>query len=81
MESSPADPPANRRDTMESRMKRLCATVVVASTALLGAQGQTGQMAEWAYVGGEQSHSKYSSLDDIDRSNVSNLEIAWQWGR
>ncbi len=60
-------------------MKRLCATVVVASTALLGAQGQTGQMAEWAYVGGEQSHSKYSSLDDIDRSNVSNLEIAWQW--
>ena len=59
-------------------MKSLCATVVVVSTALLGAQGQTG-MAEWPYVGGEQSHSKYSPLSDIDRSNVSDLEIAWQW--
>ena len=59
-------------------MKSLCATVIVVSTALLGAQGQTG-MAEWPYVGGEQSHSKYSPLSDINRSNVNDLEIAWQW--
>ena len=59
-------------------MKSLCATVIVVSTALLGAQGQTG-MVEWPYVGGAQAHIKYSALTDIDRSNVGDLEIVWQW--
>ena len=60
-------------------MKRLCAIAIVAATAPLGAQEQTGRMAEWLYVGGQQSHTKYSTLADINRSNVSELDIVWQW--
>ena len=38
-----------------------------------------GQMVEWRQVGADQGASKYSSVDDINRSNVSGLEIAWTW--
>ncbi|MBM40780.1 MAG: pyrroloquinoline quinone-dependent dehydrogenase [Acidobacteria bacterium] len=38
-----------------------------------------GQMVEWRQVGADQGASKYSSVGDIDRSNVSELEIAWAW--
>ena len=60
-------------------MKRLCALAVVASTALLSAQDDAARMVEWPYVGAEQSHTKYSALADVDRTNVGDLEIAWQW--
>ena len=60
-------------------MKRLCALAIAASTALLSAQDDAGRLVEWPYVGAEQSHTKYSALADIDRSNVADLEIAWQW--
>ena len=38
-----------------------------------------GQMVEWRQVGADQGASKYSSAGDIDRSNVSELELAWTW--
>ena len=38
-----------------------------------------GQMVEWRQVGADQGASKYSSAGDIDRSHVSELEIAWTW--
>ena len=59
-------------------MKRLCAIVIVASAGALGAQQNAG-MVEWLYVGGEQSHTKYSRLAGIDSANVDQLEIAWRW--
>ena len=55
------------------------AVAVVASTAALGAQAPAGEMVEWRYVGGEQSHAKYSALADVTRANVEQLEIAWEW--
>ena len=48
-------------------------------TATLGAQDRAGEMVEWRYVGAEQSHTKYSSLDDISLANVDQLEVAWTW--
>ena len=36
-------------------------------------------MVEWPYVGGDQAHSKYSALNDINPANVGDLEIAWEW--
>ena len=61
-------------------MQRLwCAGAVVASTAVLGAQVPAGEMVEWRYVGGEQSHAKHSALSDVTRANVDQLEIAWEW--
>jgi quinoprotein glucose dehydrogenase len=58
-------------------MKRLCALLSIIAPALLGAQ-ELG-LVEWPYVGAEQGHSKYSSVDQINRSNVDQLEIAWEW--
>ncbi len=34
---------------------------------------------EWRYWGGDEGSSRYSPLDQIDASNVANLEIAWRW--
>ena len=61
-------------------MQRLCVSlIVVATTVVLAAQSQRGQMVEWPYVGATQGHTKYSALSDIRRSNVADLEIVWQW--
>ena len=63
----------------EASMKRLCAIAIVVGTVALGAQDRSGGMVEWPYVGAEQSHTKYSPLDDINLSNVEQLDIAWTW--
>ena len=34
---------------------------------------------EWVHFGGGLDSNKYSPLDQIDASNVSDLEIAWRW--
>src|SRR5215831_17922704 len=47
----------------------LCAAVV----------SQSSQQMEWLYYGGDQAGTKYSSLADINTSNVQRLQIAWQW--
>jgi quinoprotein glucose dehydrogenase len=36
-------------------------------------------MIEWAHTGSEPSQTKYSPAADITPSNVSLLELAWQW--
>ena len=58
---------------------RLCAIAVVVGTVTLGAQERAGEMVEWRYVGAEQSHTKYSAVDDVNLTNVDQLEIAWEW--
>jgi quinoprotein glucose dehydrogenase len=34
---------------------------------------------EWSAYGGDKANTKYSTLDQINRSNVSRLQIAWRW--
>ncbi len=34
---------------------------------------------EWRYYGGDAGTTKYSPLDQIDRANVADLQIAWRW--
>ena len=34
---------------------------------------------EWRYYGGDLAGTKYSPLDQIDRDNVDQLDIAWRW--
>ena len=36
-------------------------------------------MREWAFYGGDQAGTKYSTLAQIDRSSVSRLQLAWTW--
>ena len=55
----------------------------LALTALL-ALPLSGQLAgtedgEWRYWGGDEGSSRYAPLDQIDASNVEDLEVAWRW--
>ncbi len=44
------------------------------STAQHGAKG-----GEWRFYGGDAGTTKYSDLDQIQRGNVAQLQIAWRW--
>ena len=57
-------------------MKKVC-TLVLFVPVVLAAQGPP--IVEWPYVGGDQAHTKYSSLADINASNVHELEQVWMW--
>ena len=34
---------------------------------------------DWPYWGGDAGSTRYSALDQINKDNVKNLEIAWRW--
>jgi quinoprotein glucose dehydrogenase len=61
--------------------------VVGAAAALVGLEtdglvrlkADTTSSREWPYYGGDQGGTKFSPLDDINASNVSQLSIAWEW--
>jgi len=57
----------------------LCAIAIVTSAALPGARGQSTNIIEWPYVGSDRFQTKYSAAADITPSNVSRLELVWQW--
>jgi len=47
--------------------------------AITPAQSQTGAAdGEWRAYGGDIGATKYAALDQIDKSNVANLRIAWR---
>src|ERR1700724_1381618 len=34
---------------------------------------------DWPFYGGNQAGSRYSPLDRINRANVAQLKVAWEW--
>ncbi|HTH25487.1 MAG TPA: PQQ-binding-like beta-propeller repeat protein [Vicinamibacterales bacterium] len=56
--------------------KTLALAAVVA--ALLSISGQAPVSGEWRFYSGDNGSTKYSSLDQIDKSNVGSLKIAWR---
>ncbi len=34
---------------------------------------------EWPFYAGDGGHTQYTALDQIDRTNVHELEVAWRW--
>ena len=63
----------------------LTKTMVVALTFVALALTQVGTAQkgaanrEWRHYGGDAGGTKYSPLDQINASNVKNLQIAWRW--
>ena len=58
----------------------LALSVLLAAPASLIAQGGPGtENGEWHYLGGDAAHTRYSPLDQIDASNLEDLEVAWIW--
>jgi quinoprotein glucose dehydrogenase len=50
------------------------------AAAALSAQAPGGAASgEWRYYGGNAASTRYSPLDQITRTNVNTLEIAWRW--
>ena len=65
-------------------MPRLIPVFIVASLATVVAVAQrpapsSAAEGEWRAYGANAASSKYSSLGQITRANVSTLEIAWRW--
>jgi quinoprotein glucose dehydrogenase len=54
----------------------LAATLISAAPAIAQKGAENGQ---WRYYGGDAGNTKYSPLDQINASNVKNLQIAWRW--
>jgi quinoprotein glucose dehydrogenase len=58
-------------------MKILNLAATIAITVTQAARAQAG--AEWPAWGGDLGATKFSSLTDIDRTNVARLARAWEW--
>ena len=52
--------------------------LVAALTGAATAAAQQGVSGEWNVHGGDAGYTRYSALDQIDASNVSDLQIAWR---
>ena len=52
--------------------------VAVGFGAVAPAQAQT-PVGEWRHYGADLAGTKYSPLDQIDRDNVDQLDVAWRW--
>ena len=49
-------------------------------TAVTPAQAQYGAPdGDWPYWGGDAGSTRYSALDQINKDNAQDLEIAWRW--
>ena len=61
------------------RLIFLALLMVVVSWPFPG-RGQTGaKNGEWRAYGAEEASTRYSPVDQINRDNVKNLEVAWTW--
>src|SRR5512145_1864467 len=57
----------------------LALAVLVALIVFVVNRGSSRPDEEWRYHGGDPGHRQYSRLSQIDRSNVSRLQVAWTY--
>ena len=57
----------------------LCLVVALVATGPAAAQHGAPANGEWPTYGGDLGSTKYSPLDQIDRGNFGDIEIAWRW--
>ncbi len=67
------------RDTGRFVVSIALVAAVALGAGLPAAAQQGAQDGEWRYYGGDLGSTKYSPLDQINRDNVADLEIAWRW--
>jgi quinoprotein glucose dehydrogenase len=53
--------------------------VAVVGLPLSAAEPTNGEIADWPYYGGDAGGSRYSPLTQIDKSNVAELKVAWEY--
>jgi len=53
--------------------------IAVAMISCLAHAQQGAANGEWRHYGGDAGQTKYSALDQIDKDNVTKLDVAWVW--
>src|SRR5919106_3663979 len=64
---------------MTQRVRLLVSLVLVAMTAAVGVRGQSSRVGEWPTYGADLANTRYSPLDQINKDNFNNLEVAWRF--
>src|SRR4051812_45312099 len=64
---------------MTMRAARLTLFVSLGLISFGGLAGAADKPGEWQYYGSDLHSTKYSPLDQINASNVKNLQVAWRW--
>src|SRR5437867_3157861 len=54
------------------------AAALLSSGVVVNGQIGAARTGEWREYGGDQGYTKYSPLDQINKSNVTQLRIAWR---
>ena len=67
---------------MRAAMRRLrwVAMGLTTTLCLVGTAAAQTENGEWRSYSGDQGSTKYAPLDQINRTNVKNLRIAWRTG-
>jgi len=80
MKPAPILPHAPRRAAVRTRLVRtLCLMALVCTGAPTAAPAQAPAVSDWGYFGGDAFGRRFSSLDQINRSNVEHLAVAWTY--
>ncbi len=53
-----------------------CFTLALVSASVIAVRSQSRN--EWRYFGGDKAFTRYSSLDQINRDNVKQLQVVWR---
>src|SRR4249919_1983144 len=68
-----------RRSGRGTVLRLQVATLVLVAVASVAAQLAIAESRGWAYYGGTPGASRYSSVAQIDRKTVRDLEVAWTY--
>jgi quinoprotein glucose dehydrogenase len=69
---------ANHTEGGRVTLNKTCLVLSVAAMALVSAAAQETADIEWTTYGGDLASTRYSSADQINADNFSDLEIAWR---
>jgi quinoprotein glucose dehydrogenase len=61
------------------RTLRILSVLSASCLAAAGVQAQAPAASDWGYYGGDALGQHFSSLDQINRSNVARLQVAWTY--
>jgi quinoprotein glucose dehydrogenase len=61
------------------KVTRVAFALLAAGLVAPAANAQSPEASDWGYYGGDLYGNRFSSLDQIDRTNVSALEVAWEY--
>ncbi len=68
-----------KRKTMKIALHGVTFLLAISISALPAGAQNGATHGEWHYYGGDSGNTKYSPLEQINRDNVQDLEIAWRW--